>query len=296
MGPAIASAFTTVHFVGVQSQINSDIATLSALEDSTREQRNLLRSLTRASEVLARTSVSDGKTLRGLNSILGRNPDYLPQLTTITSNLLLTFNSEYAFVGTLLLELPPSPAATAVTARYNALAPLAEKLNAAPNITKCSALYDPIKGRLDEVFAEVNQALIVPFPSDISTNSVKLRINGITFSASSGSSSENIFSALVTETGLSLTLRAVNGDRGMSFSVPNAQPGTSRYIIPEDVVPTILTDIDYFHPGAETQTAATEGVMFITTTPTEVYGIFSCSGPNFDITVGRFRMTISNQP
>lgn len=296
IAPATASAFTPVHFIGLQSRINSDIATLSAVEELTREQRNLLRTLTRASEVLDKTSASDGKALRGLNNILGHNPDYLPQLTTAASNLLLTFNSEYAFVGTLLVELPPSPAATLVTAHYNALAPLAEKLNAAQNIAKFSALYDATKSRLDAVFAEANRALIVPFPMDIAENSVKARINGVTLSASSGSSSENVFKALVTETNIIVTLHVVNSTRGMNFSVPNAQPGTFRYVNPQETAFTNVTDIDYFQPGAETQTAATEGVIFISATPTEIYGIFSCSGPGFNVTEGRFRITLSSQP
>jgi hypothetical protein len=296
MAPAIASAFTAIHFTGLQSQINNDIATLSALENRTREQRNLLRCLNRASDVLAKTSVSDGKTLRGLNSILGRDSAYIPPLTSVASNLLLTFNSEYAFVGTLLVELPPSPAAAAVAARYNALAPHVEKLNAAPNIAKFSALYDAAKSRLDAVFAEANQALIVPFPSDISTNSVKAKIDGISFSASSGSSSENGFNAILTETNIIVALNAVNSTRGIYFSVPNAQSGTFRYVIPQAATFTNVTGIDYFHPGAETLTGATEGVIFISSTPTEVYGIFSCSGPNFNVTDGRFRITISSQP
>src|SRR6185503_8524126 len=97
------------------------------------------------------------------------------------SNLLLTFNSEYAFVGTLLLELPPSHEADVVTTHYHALAPLAEKLNDSSNIAKFSALYDAAKRRLDAVFAEANQALLVPFPSDLSANSVKAKINHVNF-------------------------------------------------------------------------------------------------------------------
>jgi hypothetical protein len=294
VGTPIARAYTAAHFNGLQSQIAADVATLSDLENPTREQRNFLRCLNRASEVLAKTSVSDGKTLRGLNSILGRDEAYIPTLTTVASNLLLTFNSQYAFVGSLLVELPPSPAATLVTTHYDALAPLAEKLNTAQNLAKFSALCDAIKGRLDAVFAEANQALIVPFPLDLSENSVKARINGASFSASSGSSSENKFSAVVTETNIIVTLHAVNSTRGMDLSVPNAQPGTFRYVVAQDAAFTNLTGIDYFHPGAETQTGATEGVIFIGTTPTEVYGIFSCSGPGFDVHFGRFRITISS--
>jgi hypothetical protein len=295
--PTVASAFTTTHFIGLQSQITADIATLSALENPTREQRNLLRCVNRSSGVLAKTSVSDGKTLRGLNSILGRDSAYIAPLTAAASNLLLTFNSEYAFVGTLLVELPPSPAATLVTTHYNALTPQVEKLNAAPNIAKFSALYDATMSRLEAVFAEANRALIVPFPSDISENSVKARINNVTFSASSGSASENAtgFNAVVTESNIVVTLHAVNSTRGIYFSVPNAQGGTFRYTIPQGAVFTNRTDINYFN-GTETQVAATEGVIFISKTPTEVYGIFSCSGPGFNVTDGRFRITISSQP
>ena len=296
VAPSFAPAYTTVHFMSLQSQISSDLATLAAIDDPTREERNLLRCLARSTAVLSKTSVSDGKTLRGLNSILGRDEAYLPALTAIASNLLLSFNSEHAFVGSLLEELPPSQAATLVTTHYNALAPLAQKLNEAQNLTKFTALYDAAKSRLDDVFAEASQALIVPFPADLSTNSVKAKINGTNFSASSGSSSENRFSAVVTETNITLDLRAVNLPRGLHLSVPNAQPGTFRYVIAESAAFTNVTNIDFFNPGSETQTGATNGAVFISTTQTEVYGIFSCSGPGFTVTDGRFRITISSQP
>ena len=297
VAPSPASAYTTVHFTSLQSQITSDITALVAIDDPTREQRNLLRCLARTVGTLSKTSVSDGKTLRGLNSILGRNEAYIPALTATASNLLLSFNSEYAFVGSLLEELPPSQAATLVTMHYNALEPLAGKLNDAQNIAKFTALYDAAKSRLDDVFAEASQALIVPFPIDLAPNSVRARINGINFSASSGSASENVtgFTAVVTETNVAITLRAVNSSRGIYLSLPHVQPGTFRYVIPESAVFTNRTDINYF-TGTETQSAATEGTIFIGTTPTEVYGIFSCNGPDFDVTLGRFRINISSQP
>ncbi len=293
--PALASAYTPVHFLSLQSQINADIATLSALTNPTREQRNLLRCLNRANEVLARTSVSDGKTLRALNSILVREA-YVQPLTSVASNLLLSFTSEHAFVGSLLVEMPPSPEATAVALRYSALASLVEKLNAAPNIAKFSALYDAMKSRLDTVFAEVNEALIVPFPADITEDSVKARINGVAFSASSGSSSENSFKVTVTETNIAVTLGAVDSTRGLFLSVPNAKPGTFRYTIPQSAAFTNRTGINFFNPGQEMQAAATEGTVFVSTTATEVYGIFSCSGPGFNVIFGRFRISISSQP
>lgn len=292
-------ALNTVSFAPVQAQLTSDIETLAAIENPTRAQRALLKSMGKGTNTLAKTSVNDGKALKSLNKLLRRNPDYSVALSTVASNLLFTYNVEYDFVGgTLLPELPPSPEATAVAARFAKLAPSAARLNAATNIAKFAGLYDSAKRKLDDVFFTANQLLNFPFPSDLQTNSVEATINGVKFRASSVSATANQtgFQAVATETNITINLAAVGSiQRGIQFSVPNAQFGSFRYVIPTEATFVNRTNIDFF-TGIGDDTSATEGAIFVGTTATEVYGIFMCSGPGFNVTDGRFRITISSQP
>lgn len=289
-----ARAYSTAQFIGIQGQINNDIATLDALENPTRADRALLRTLQRASNVLTKGSFTDGKVLRSLNAILGRNDSYTSPLNDIRADLLTGFNSEYDFVGSLLVELPDTAAAAAVADQYAKFAPTAAKVNGATTMAQFTARYDAAKAKLDNIFIRANEALIIPFPSDISPNAVKAVINGVGLSASAGSGTDNIFSAIATETNISLIVSGVVGgspSRGILFSIPNVQPGAFRYSIPEVASFTNRTGI--YPPYTETAEGATNGAIFINTTATEIYGSFSCSGPGFTITDGRFRVTLS---
>lgn len=298
-GVVSSQGYSTVQFSAVQSQLHNDIAALGSLPGPTRADRALLRVLQRGSNVLTKVSIADGKTLRSLHSILGRRDSYIATLGAIRSNLLTGFNAEQAFVENLLLELPESPEATAVKAQVAKFGPTGTKLNAATTIAKFSGQYDAAKRKLDDILIRASQALLVPYPSDLpSPNSVSAKINGVTFRTSSGSASDNVFTAVTTETNISLTLGALSnsggaGPRGILFSIPNAALGAFRQAIPGAAVFTNRTGI---YSPEESNVAATNGAIFINSTATEVYGSFSCSGPGFNITDGKFRITISSQP
>ena len=109
---------------------------------------------------------------------------------------------------------------------------------------------------------------------------------------------DNVFIATTNGTNLTLTLGGLsnsgtNGPRGILFSIPNAPPGAVRLAIPDAAVFTNRTGI--YQPN-QSNVAATNGSIFLNTTATEAYGTFSCSGPGFNITDGRFRITLSSQP
>src|ERR1041385_3726089 len=123
---ATSRALTPSSFAPVQAQLADDLATLSANPTPTRAQLALLKTLGKATNILANTSADDGKTLGKLNTLLKRNPNYTNQLALVASNLLVTFNTEYDFVGgTVIPEIPPGTDMTAITAQYNKLAPVA---------------------------------------------------------------------------------------------------------------------------------------------------------------------------
>lgn len=291
--------YSPVLFNGVQAQIHNDIAAVASIPNPTRADRLLLRTLQRGSNVLTKTSTTDGKTLRALNSILGRQAGYLPVLGTIHTNLLTGFNAQQTFVGNLLLELPESPEATAVKAQFQKFPPLGAKLNAATTVARFSGLYDATKRRLDDLLLRANDALLIPYPSSLtSPNSVSAMINGVSFRTGEGAASDNVFTATLTETNVSVTLGALvnaggTGPRGILFCIPNAAPGAFRHAVPTAAVFTNRTGI---YSPEENNVAATNGAIFINASATEVYGTFSCSGPGFNITGGKFRITISSQP
>lgn len=298
LGVASSHAYSPGHFAAIHTQLTNDIATLSALENPTRADRQLLRAVQRGNNVLMKVTNSDGKTLRSLISILDRRESYVPTIQTISSNLLTGFNSQYNFVDGLLLEMPDSPAATSVKAQFQVFGPTGTRLTTTTNIHKFAGRYDPAKRRLDDILILANQALIVPFPEDLLENSVSARINGISLKTSAGAASDNVFVAVSTETNVSFTVgglvgSGINQARGILFSIPNAPFGAYRYVIPTAAVFTNRTGV---YSPSEMNVAATNGAIFINVTATEVYGAFSCSGPGFNVTDGKFRVTISSQP
>ncbi|HTD66134.1 MAG TPA: hypothetical protein VK846_06335, partial [Candidatus Limnocylindria bacterium] len=277
-----------------------DISVLSADEDPTRAERSLLRMLSNQTNVLGK-NLSDGKTLAKLNSALRRRPDYLAPLDATASNLLTGFNVEYEFIGERLLpELPPSPETTVVTAQFNAFASIAVKLNLPMKIAKFANQYDATRRKLDTLFFQANQALNFPFPTNLPLDSVSAKINNTNFLTSAGAASGNFFQAVATDSNISLTISglATSGagpyPRGILLSLPNAKFGTFRYTIPADASLTNRTGV--YSPELETNVGATNGVVFVSQTTNEVYGLFDCSGPGFNITGGRFRIRISSQP
>lgn len=298
LGVVSSHAYSPAHFSAVQTQLHADIAATAMLPAPTRHDRARLRVLQRGSNVLTKVSLADGKTLRSLNSVLGRQEMYFSTLGTIRSNLLTGFNAEQVFVGNLLLELPESPAAALVKAQFQKFSLTGARLNAATNVARFAGLYDGSKRQLDDLLIRANQASLIPFPAELLPNSVSAKINGISLRTTSYPGTDNVFIATTNGTNLTLTLGGLsnsgtNGPRGILFSIPNAPPGAVRLAIPDAAVFTNRTGI--YQPN-QSNVAATNGSIFLNTTATEAYGTFSCSGPGFNITDGRFRITLSSQP
>jgi hypothetical protein len=298
LAPLVSSALTVLPFTPLRVQLTNEINALETLPDPSSAERKRLRTLNKANDVFSNSSMSDGKALRTFKNTLGRYPEYTETLDAVASNLVAVYNIEYNFVGTLLPELPPSPETTVVMAQYNAHANTAAKLNADVTAKKTSALYDAAKRKLDSIFTRANQALLIPFPNDLVTNQVKAKIDlgagPKNFTATSSSSDLNVLQAVQTGDTISLTINVVESTRGLTFTIPNVQLGTARYEIPSDASFAYRTDFDFFAmPPTSTDIGATNGSIFVSTTATEVFGTFECSGPGFDISGGRFRVNIT---
>ena len=283
-------AVTIPAFAPVQHQLTTDAATLSALTNRTPAQRALLKKVTKACGVATNLALADGKALGQLNSQLRQEAGYETPLNAVATNLVSIFNNEYNFVGQLLEELPPSAAAEQAADLFGGLTPITARLNAKVSAGRTSGLYDAAKRRLDVVFNAASAALFVPFPDDLSSNSVAARINNISMRSGVGVASENVFSAVNDGTRIVLTVNAIDFPRGLLFSVPNVKFGTYRYRLSGDASFTNRTGI---YLPSENSVAASSGSIFISTSDTEVYGIFSCSGPGFTVTNGRFRVSVT---
>jgi len=301
LAPVAASALTVVPFAPVRGPLTNEIAELeSRFPELTREERARLRVLKRADAVFDDSAQRDGKALRKIKAHLNRYPDYVPRLDAVASNLVHGYTIEYVFVGFLLEQVPPSPIQREIQGQYDGLSNVTSKLTNNPNAMMASALYDPAKRRLDNILFRANDELLIPFPSDLETNSVEARIdNGSgpkNFKVSSTAASSDLVSFQAVRTGdtVNIVLSAVDSTRGILFSIPNAALGQFRYDVPVAASFTNRTDFNFFSvPPASTDTGATAGAIFVGTTATEVFGVFECSGPGFTVTEGRFRINIT---
>jgi len=286
-------ALTPISFAPLREQLTNDIATLSALPDPSLAQRLRLRKFNQAKALLDDTAKTDGRSLLLLSLKLRNLPAYTNALHIVASNLVAVYNNEYSFISGIILELPTSDAAEAVETKFNKLAQARERLNSVLTGHRIGNLYDPAKRRLDSLLADATAALIIPFPEEMLANSVEARVNGINFRTTAGLSSENLFEAIVTPSNIVINLSAVDWPRGFLFSVPNAQPGSFRYGISDAAS---FVNRRALYTQLESSTAATNGAIYVSTTATEVYGSFRCSGDGFEIKDGRFRITLSSAP
>jgi hypothetical protein len=304
MLPATSFALTRFNFAPLEAALTNEIAVLRAENDLSRSERVRLRVLVRAENYIEGTSSRDGKALRRLNHLLHRFSGFDAPLEAVAVNLVEFFNTQYNFVGHVLDELPPSERADNLRRDYRRLAGIAARLNEHVGPVQTSGRYDRAKRRLDRILFRAKDALIVPLPLDLTPDTVACKIDGTTFHASysSNSMSALVFQATINDEGVvNLTLEAVDsapngGLRGIAFSIPNIQQGVFRYSIPDVAMFTNRTDVVLFEPRSSVDSAATSGNFFIGATSTEIYGIFDCEGPDFTITKGRFRISLSSQP
>jgi len=292
--PAACLALTALPFAPVRQPLTNEIAELSALTNPAPAQIARLRTLNKANNVLSKSSFNDGKALRTLKNKLHKLPDYAAPLDTVASNLVAVLANYYNFVGALLVELPPSTGTTNVQKQYDALAPAVAKLMTTVNAAKTATLHDPLKHKVDKILAKANGLLLFEFPLDLTTNQIDAVVDGTYFKTSATAATENLFSAVATETNIAITVSAIDYPRGIFFSIPNVQIGTFRYPVPDLVTFTNRTGV--YVPGGEHASGATNGNFFITANTNEVYGIFDCTGPDFAIVKGRFRISVSTQP
>jgi hypothetical protein len=285
---------TALPFAPVRQTLTNEIASLASLPDPTSAERARLRTLSNANNVLGKATFQDGKALRTLKNKLNKLPEYAAPLDMVASNLVAVLTNRYSFVGALLLELPPSVGATNVRKQYQALAPSVTKVMATVSATKTSALLDPLNHRVDKILAKANGLLLIEFPLDLTTNQIDAVVDGTYFKTSATAATENLFSAVATDTNIAITVSAIDYPRGILFSIPNVQFGTFRYPVPDAVTFTNRTGV--YTPAGEHASGATNGNVFITANGNEAYGIFDCTGPDFAIVKGRFRITVSRQP
>lgn len=296
-----ANAATLSQFAPVADALTVEIAALQQVENPTSQQAQRLRTLSRAYASLLDSSNTDGQALRSLVNTL-RGPayaSYAPLIDQSAANLLDSLNKNYAFVGSLISEIPNEQDAAAAQAQYNGVTTMVNKLNAADRTSKVAAQFDATRRRVNNVFVFISRVLTVAFPGDLSRNTVAASINGVSFRSSAALASDNVFQATVTESNIIISVSAVDGTtssaterRGLSFSIPNVQSGTFSYAIPTAASLVYRTGV---YSDSEVTTEATNGRIFVSSTGggDEVFGTFTASGPNFELIQGRFRINLT---
>jgi hypothetical protein len=125
----------------------------------------------------------------------------------------------------------------------------------------------------------------------VGANAVRARINGTRFaSAGSGGSSPNIIQITAPEPLYrEVVCRFVDGARVLQFTLPVVTEQV-RYDLGQNLAAVTFTP-DVFAPGA-VPVSATEGTFFVQSNGREIYGMFTASGPAFEVQDGRFRVTL----
>lgn len=296
-----ARALTLVQFSDVRDALSNEIATLSVIENPSKQETKRLQILSRAAGVLTNSATDDGKALRSLLSTLKENqfPDYTPLLNATAEKLRHSYDTNFQFVVGLLPQLPESEHKALAQKQLKMLTPTSTKLIGADRASKVAILLDPARRRLDTLLGTMALALIPPFPQDLSRNTISARVNGINFRVSRDHATDNLFSVTATETNFTIYCSAVDGTmssetggRGLILSVPNVLNGLTMYPVPDQAAVTFRTGV---YSGTESATNAVSGAVFVSTQGAEIFGVFTANAPGLSITNGRFRLDLPTE-
>lgn len=280
-------------FAVVFGQLTNEIAMIQGSFDNSTAQKQKLATLVRARSVILDPELRDDEALAQLVTLLGNISDYDSTLDESARNARASVTGTYDLLGVRVGDLPPSPRTTSVRNRFDALASDAAALASAHNAGAISALLAPFGRKLESIHQLVERAAIMPVPR-LRQNSVRAQVNGRRFvSAGDGAHSSNLFEITAPDAlFLTLMCRVVDAERVITFTLPVITEMV-RYEVGQGLAALSFTE-DVFAPGA-VAVNATEGTFFVQTDRDEIFGVFSASGPEFQITNGRFRIKLPQE-
>lgn len=280
-------------FAVVFSQATNEIAFIESNFDNSTTQKQQLATLLRARSVILNADLRDDQALAALVNLLGENPDYAAALDEAANAARTSVMGTYDLLGVRVADLPPSAGATLARNRYQALGPDAAALANAEHAGGISGLLAPFGRQLDAVRRLADRAATMRVPR-IRLNSVRAQVNSRRFkSAGDGRHSPNSFEVTAPDPFYrEVFCRVVDGKRVITFTLPIVTSQV-RYEISQGLAALTYTE-DAFAPDA-VAVSATSGTFFVQSDRNEIYGEFTASGPEFEVTNGKFRVKLPRE-
>jgi hypothetical protein len=277
-------------FIVVFGELTNEIASIEKNFDNSSAQKQQLAVLTRATSLILDEELRDEQVLSRLLPLIGSDSDYTITLNESAANARAAVLGRYDLIGLRVVALPPSHRAAIARNHFENLADDRAALGNAQSAAGISSLLAPFGTRLETVNRLVMRAKIMPRPR-VGLNAVRAVVDGHRFVSSGGDRhSPNIFEVTApTSLYRAVTCRAVDGERVINFNLPVVTDQV-RYEVAQGLAGASYSP-DVFATNAMTLTA-TSGTFFVQSERNEVYGIFSCAGPGFEIRDGRFRIEV----
>jgi hypothetical protein len=258
--------------------------------DNSPAQKHNLATLVRARSAILNPELRDEQVLASVVNLLGDEVDYAAALDASAGNARSTVLARYDLLATRVADLPPSTRTTAARNHLNDLAADRNALANAEHAAGISNLLAPFGRRLETLAGLISRAQIMTRPR-VSRNAVRAEVNGHRFtSGGNGRHSPNIFDVTApSPLYLAVTCRVVDKTGVINFSLPVVTEQV-RYEVAQGLASLAYTS-DVFATNSAA-VAATNGTFFVQIDKKEIYGIFSCAGPGFEIKDGRFRIDL----
>ena len=285
-----AGAASLLTFAPVFTQTTNEIAFIETHFENSPAQKEKLARLEDARAAVLDPELRDDQALAVLVKSLGAQTDYTTTLDESAVRARASVLNDYDALALRVGDLPPSPRATRARNQFNSLANDQAALLNAQHAAGISSLLAPFGRRIDTTSRLVARAVKLPLPG-VRLNALRARVNGHSFaSAGDGAHSSNLFD--VTSPGglyLSVACRLVDGAHVINFTLP-VVTSEGRYEVAQGLAALTYTP-DVFVTNVMT-VAATNGTFFVQRDRNEVYGLFSCVGPGFELKDGKFRIEL----
>ncbi len=284
---ARADSFPT--FAVLFAQITNDIALIQQNFDNSPAQKQTMADLTRVRTAILNPELREDEVLARAVQLLDNDTNYAAALDLSAVNARAVSFARYDSLATRVADLPPSSRATAAEDFLNDLTPDKNALANATNAAAISQQLAPFGHKLETLADLVERAQVMTKPR-VGSNAVRVQINSHRFTSGGNSRhSPNIFEVISPGNGyLTVNCRVVDRDEVIEFRLPILTDQV-RYEVAQGLA-TLSYNPAVF--GTNDPLFATNGTFFVQAVEKEIYGIFSCEGPGFEMKEGRFRIEI----
>ena len=286
----VAGAASLLTFTPVFDQATNEIAFIETHFTNSPAQNERLARLKDARATVLDPELRDDQALAALVKTLGAQIDYTTNLDECALRARSSVLNDYDALALRVDDLPPSTRANNARNHFRALANDQAALLNAQHAAGISSLLAPFGKRIDTTSRMVARATKMPVPG-LRLNALKARVDGHPFASSGdGPHSPNLFEVTSPDgLYLSVACRLVDGSQVINFTLP-VLTSEVRYEVAQGLAGLTYTP-DAFVTNVVT-VAATNGTFFVQRDRNEVYGLFSCVGPGFELKDGKFRIEL----